>query len=510
MSDGSTPTVTPTWSLNSGAPASISLSGQLTANGVSANTGITITASYTYGGITKTANYNVTIMKSGSCGIYITNLINNGSFANGSTGWSLTGNFQADSRFSSCYSCPGYAYLANSDGFGWGNNLNGTLSQTITIPASATSATLGYYYYITTSDSTTTAYDYLTLNLVLSGGTLVGIDQKSNKDASSGYVYRSFDISSYRGQTITIKFTGTTDVSGPTVFRVDDVSVVVSGPNPVTPVLFGVGGPTSVAQNTTAQYSAIVVNCDNSIQSVSPSWSVSSGPATISSSGLLSAQSVSIDTAATVTANYSGFQQLNYNITIAHVAPVFTSLAINGPSSINENSSGQFTASALFSDGSSQTVSPNWSVSSGPGSISSSGLLTIGAVSGNTATTISASYTIGSIVHSANQQVSVVYLPPAPTFTSLNINGPSVVNENSSAQFSATALFSDGSSQVVNPVWSENSLEANISAMGLFNAGEVISNTSAIVSASYTTGGINLTASNNVTIMNIRPAASAH
>ena len=39
--------------------------------------------------------------------------------------------------------------------------------------------------------------------------------------------------------------------------------------------------------------------------------------------------------------------------------------------------------------------------------------------------------------------------------------------------------------------------------MGLFNAGEVISNTSAIVSASYTTGGINLTASNNVTIMNI-------
>ena len=81
MSDGSTPTVTPTWSLNSGAPASISSSGQLTANGVSANTGITITASYTYGGITKTANYNVTIMKSGSCGIYITNLINNGSFA---------------------------------------------------------------------------------------------------------------------------------------------------------------------------------------------------------------------------------------------------------------------------------------------------------------------------------------------------------------------------------------------------------------------------------------------
>lgn len=499
MSDGSTPTVTPQWSLNSGAPASISSSGQLTANSVGANTGITITASYTYSGVTKTANYNVTIMKSGSCGTYITNLVNNGSFANGSTGWSLTGNFQADSRFSSCYSCPGYAYLANSDGSP-GNNLSGTLSQTITIPASATSATLGYYYYITTSDSTTVAYDYLTLNLVLSGGTLVGIDQKSNKDASSGYVYRSFDISSYRGQTITIKFTGTTDGSGPTVFRVDDVSVVASGPNPVTPVLFGVGGPISVPQNTTAQYSAIVVNCDNSIQSVTPSWSVSSGPATISSSGLLSAQTVSANTAATVTAIYNGNTRLDYPITIVHVAPVFTSLAISGPNSINDNSSNQFTANAIYSDGSSQSASPTWSITSGPGSITSSGLLTVGQLSADATTTVSASATIAGTTEMASQNVTVVHIAPPPSLVSLSLGGPNSVNANSTAQYTATAWFSDGSSETVNPFWNVNSAAANISLYGLLSAGGVVSNTPITVSASYTVNAVNQNASTNVTI----------
>jgi hypothetical protein len=505
FSDGSTTTVTPTWSLNAGAPASISSSGQLTTYSVTANTAITITASYTYSGVTKTANYGAIIVPSGSCGSSQQQLITNGSFANGSTGWTLVGNFQADSRFSNCHTCPGYAYLANSDGSP-GNNLSGTLSQTITIPANATSVTIGYWYLITSSDSTTTPYDYLYLNLVLPGGTLVGIDQLSNVNAGSSYVYRSFDITAYRGQTVTVRFIGTTDASGPTVFRVDDVSVMATVPNPVVPVLFGVGGPTSVPQGSTGQYNAIVVNCDNSIQSVSPSWSITSGPATISTSGLLTAGSVSADTPATVTAIYNGSTRLDYPITIVHVAPVFASLAINGPDSVNANGSGQFTASAVFSDGTSETVSPSWSVISGPGSISTSGLLMVGQVSGNTTTTISASYTIGNLMHSATQQVSIIYVAPPPTLTSLSINGPDSVNENSTAQYSATAWFSDGSSQVINPVWNMNSGAATISIFGLLSAGEVEGNTLVTISASFATGGVNINTQKVVTVLNVGTA----
>ena len=390
FNDGSQQTVTSSasWSENSSV-TTISSSGLLSAGSVGSDTTVTVSASYTSGTTTRSANATVTVVNSASCGTQTYEAIVNSNFASGSSSWALSGSFQADSRFSTCYSCPGYAYLANSDGSG-GNNLSGTLSQSITIPANATSATLGYHYRITTSDSTSVAYDHLLLNLVLPGGTLVGLDDISNVNANSDYAYRSFNITAYKGQTITIRFIGTTDSSGPTIFRVDDVSVVVSAPNPVTAVLFGVGGPTSVAEGSTAQYNAIVVNCDGSIQSVTPTWSENSSVTTISSSGLLTVGSVSSDTAVTVTATYNS-STVNYPITVVNRAPTYSYLAISGPSALNENSSAQYTASAIFSDGTSQSVSPSWSENATATTISGSGLLTAGEVAGNTTVTVSAS-----------------------------------------------------------------------------------------------------------------------
>jgi plastocyanin len=60
-SDGSTTAVTPTWSLSSTSYASISGSGVLTAASVTSNQTVTVNASYTSGGITKTATKSVTI-----------------------------------------------------------------------------------------------------------------------------------------------------------------------------------------------------------------------------------------------------------------------------------------------------------------------------------------------------------------------------------------------------------------------------------------------------------------
>jgi len=499
-SDGTTASVTPTWGLNvSSSVATISSSGGLTAGNVGANTPVTISASYTFSGVTKTANYNINVV-TGSTSYQLQELISNGTFLSGSTGWTLTGNFQADSRFSTYNNEAGYAYLANADGSA-GNNLSGTLSQTVTIPANATSATLGYYYRITSSDTSGVAHDHLHLQLNYGAGTQAGLDDKSNANANTGYGYASFNLIAYKGLTVTVYFAATTDGSNPTTFRVDDVSLLVTVPIPPTPVLFGVGGPTSVPEGGSAQYNAIVVYSDGSIVPVTPSWGAS-GPASISSSGFLNAGSVSSDTAATVTATYSGFSTLFYNITVVNVAPVFSYLSVSGPASMNENSSSQFTASAVFSDGSSESVSPNWSVSSGPGNISSAGVLTIGSVNGNTTTTVSANYTLGSIAHSADQAVSIVYLSPPPTFTSLSINGPGSVKESTSAQYTATEWFSDGSSQIVIPTWSVNTPGAGISTFGLLTVGQVSSNTVVPIYASYTDGNT-LNATNNVTVVNI-------
>jgi hypothetical protein len=113
---------------------------------------------------------------------------------------------------------------------------------------------------------------------------------------------------------------------------------------------------------------------------------------------------------------------------------------------------------------------------------------------------VSASYAIGGIVQTATQQVSVVYVPPPPTFTSLTISGPVSIIENNTEEYSATEWFSDGSSQVVVPAWSVISPNATISNFGLLSAGEVSSNTVVVVDASYTDGAT-ITASNAVTVL---------
>jgi hypothetical protein len=127
---------------------------------------------------------------------------------------------------------------------------------------------------------------------------------------------------------IRIYFVSTCHLAGSetTNFRVDDMNLVVTFLNPVVPVLFGVGGPINVTENSTSQYNAIVANCDGSIQSVTPTWNENSAATTISPAGLLTIGSVSSDTVVVVTATY-GSSSVNYPITVVNVVPAFSSVA---------------------------------------------------------------------------------------------------------------------------------------------------------------------------------------
>jgi hypothetical protein len=98
-----------------------------------------------------------------------TELVANGGFEAGSSSWVLLGAFQADSRFSFPRSGSGYAYLSNSDGTA-GNNLVGTMYQTLNVPSSATSATLVFWYNITTQETGSTAFDVLNVTVQNSTG----------------------------------------------------------------------------------------------------------------------------------------------------------------------------------------------------------------------------------------------------------------------------------------------------------------------------------------------------
>jgi chitinase len=92
-----------------------------------------------------------------------------------------------------------------------------------------------------------------------------------------------------------------------------------------------------------------------------------------------------------------------------------TSLSISGNNSVNENSSTGYTATATFSDGSTQTVtgSADWTEDSPFASINGSGLLTASEVSDDVAVTIQASYSLGEVTKTVTKAVTITDVPPS-------------------------------------------------------------------------------------------------
>lgn len=160
-------------------------------------------------------------------------LLVNGGFESGLSSWSSLGNFHADPGFPYPHTGSRYAYLANTDGTA-GNLLVGEIRQTVTIPASATSARLSFWFNVTSQDTSSTFHDLMFLRITdASGNILTTLGTYSNMDSlAPGHYLQSpaFDLLSYRGQTIGVSFLASTDSTLPTVFRVDDVSLTVSVP----------------------------------------------------------------------------------------------------------------------------------------------------------------------------------------------------------------------------------------------------------------------------------------
>ena len=104
-----------------------------------------------------------------------------------------------------------------------------------------------------------------------------------------------------------------------------------------------------------------------------------------------------------------------------------TSIAVSGPSSVNEGGTGTYTATATWSDGTTTSVTPTWSENSSYATISTGGVLTASAVTANQTVTVTASYTSGGVTRTASQSVTIVNV--AATLTSIAVSGPSSVNE---------------------------------------------------------------------------------
>ena len=148
-------------------------------------------------------------------------LIANGGFEGSASPWTLSGAAYW-SAGGNHHSGTGYSIL------GAGNNASGSEYQTVTIPAGHP-ANLSFWLNITTSESLTTAYDYVYVEVRSTSGALLGtLGSFSNRNATASataYVLRSFSLATWRGQTVRVQFRGTTDITLPTSFRIDDVSL---------------------------------------------------------------------------------------------------------------------------------------------------------------------------------------------------------------------------------------------------------------------------------------------
>ncbi|WP_427895355.1 PKD domain-containing protein [Kribbella sp. GL6] len=113
---------------------------------------------------------------------------------------------------------------------GYGATHTDTLSQPVTLPTGCTNYKFNFYMHVDTAEtSTTSKYDTLKLQVLNSAGTVLStLYTYSNLNANTGYSLHSFNLSSYAGQNITLKFTGTEDYTKQTSFVIDDTSVNVS------------------------------------------------------------------------------------------------------------------------------------------------------------------------------------------------------------------------------------------------------------------------------------------
>ena len=168
---------------------------------------------------------------------------------------------------------------------------------------------------------------------------------------------------------------------------------VVTPPPPPPAVLTGiaVSGPSSVNEGATGTYTATGTWDNGTTTAISPTWSENSTYASISSGGVLTASAVTANQTVTVTATYGG-RTGTMSMTIVNAAAVLSSIAVSGPSSVNEGATGTYTATGTWDNGTTTAISPTWSENSIYASISTGGVLTAATVTANQTVTVTASY----------------------------------------------------------------------------------------------------------------------
>ncbi|MET0622955.1 MAG: M36 family metallopeptidase [Pyrinomonadaceae bacterium] len=150
-----------------------------------------------------------------------TELLVNPGFESGTTPWVVSGSV---TRSTGTFPHGGVAYMIINGV----NSTTGTLYQTVAVPSAG--GNLEFWLNISTGEAAGAAvFDRLFIEVRSTSGTLLAtLATFSNQNSQTAGVYLlrgPYNLNAFAGQTVRIQFRGTNDITLPTSFRVDDVSV---------------------------------------------------------------------------------------------------------------------------------------------------------------------------------------------------------------------------------------------------------------------------------------------
>ena len=281
-----------------------------------------------------------------------------------------------------------------------------------------------------------------------------------------------------------------------------------------------INGSSTVSCDGAASYTCSAIMSDGTTRTVSPTWSIYSGSsyASISSGGYLTANnSTYSDQSVTVAASYTlnGITKTDYMvITVKGMAASvsLSSISISGSTSVSCDGTATYTCVATMSDGTKKTVYPVWTfaISDYASFSSSTGVLTAhNSTYNDQSVKIKAGYTENGVTRSSSLTVTIrakTYTPPTTvSLASISISGSSNMTSGIGSVYTCAVTMSDGTTKTVSPVWGvdggDGLFTVEWTTDGWFSA---INNSgtpqSLTITASYTEGGVNATATKYVTV----------
>lgn len=304
-----------------------------------------------------------------------------------------------------------------------------------------------------------------------------------------------------------VRLTATYITNGQTYTATKDVTVKAQ-----VMTLLEIIGASSIASELSESYTFRITWSNGNTEMITPdSFLAAPTQYTVISGNRVTAKKEEVaDRAVELQANYTQNGQTisgRKAITIVHAVqvPVLTSLAIQGSTALQENTSANYVFIATMSDGTTRNVNPLTFTADKPQVVSIvNKTVNAGSIEVDTAVKLSASYTLDGITKLATLDIMILNVIPVVNLTRIQIIGANSVEQNTHSDYTVLATYSDTSTRVITP--DEFKLMAASQyatfADGRLTVGEVnIPSANVTLVASYTENSITKTANLVVTLV---------